>query len=395
MLQIYLFGALRLVADGAPQVWRAPPKTLPLFAYLLLHRRQTLKRQRLAFTFWPDESEDAARSNLRRHLHDLRRALPAPPPTTPWLLTEADAVQWNPSAPFWLDVAEFECLSAAPATLAAAVPLYTGDLLPELYDDWIFFERERLQERFFTILAQLAARNEAQGDYQAAIGYAGHILRRDPLREETSRWLMALHYRAGDRNAALQEYRRLERCLQTELDLPPLPETKALYEAIASGETLTGTRAGESEQAWSPPHNLPAQVAAFVGREEELTALEALLDPAHGRPPLPPPHPHRGRRQQQDYHEMDKRRGICLCLAGLAGVAAETGRPELAARLLAAVSVHLTPMGAHLMGPADQAEYDWHLATVRAALPQVIFEADWEAGREWTFELALAAGLEV
>ncbi|MBX7233923.1 MAG: hypothetical protein K1X65_06015 [Caldilineales bacterium] len=194
-------------------------------------------------------------------------------------------MQWNPSAPFWLDVAEFERLSAAPATLAAAVPLYTGDLLPELYDDWIFFERERLQERFFTILAQLAARSEAQGDYQAAIGYAGHILRRDPLREETSRWLMALHYRAGDRNAALQEYRRLERCLQTELDLPPLPETKALYEAIASGETLTGPWADESERAWSPPHNLPAQVAAFVGREEELTALETLLDPAHGRPP--------------------------------------------------------------------------------------------------------------
>ncbi|MBX7233924.1 MAG: hypothetical protein K1X65_06020 [Caldilineales bacterium] len=76
-------------------------------------------------------------------------------------------------------------------------------------------------------------------------------------------------------------------------------------------------------------------------------------------------------------------------------MAAETGRPELAARLLAAVSVHLTPMGAHLMGPADQAEYDWRLASVRAALDPADFERAWAAGRGWTFEQALAAGLEV
>ncbi len=287
MLQIYLFGALRLVAAGAPHAFRGLPKTLPLFAYLLLHRRQPFKRERLAFTFWPDESEDAARSNLRRHLHDLRRALPALPAMTPWLLTEVDTVQWNPAAPFWLDVAEFERLSAAPDTLAAAVPLYTGDLLPELYDDWIFFERERLQERFFTILERLTARSEAQGDYKAAIGYAGQILRRDPLREETARRLMALHYRAGDRSAALQEYRRLERDLRAELDLPPMPETTALYESITRGETLPGSdkRRGEAERPWSPPHNLPAQVTTFVGREAELEAMSDLLCPAAGRSP--------------------------------------------------------------------------------------------------------------
>ncbi|MBX7233922.1 MAG: hypothetical protein K1X65_06010 [Caldilineales bacterium] len=51
MLQIYLFGALRLLSEGAPHPFRGLPKTLPLFAYLLLHRRQPLKRQRLAFTF--------------------------------------------------------------------------------------------------------------------------------------------------------------------------------------------------------------------------------------------------------------------------------------------------------------------------------------------------------
>jgi hypothetical protein len=70
----------------------------------------------------------------------------------------------------------------------------------------------------------------------------------------------------------------------------------------------------------------------------------------------------------------------------LAGVAAQTGQAERAAQLLAAVGVHLKPLGAHLMGPADQAEYDWHLATARAALDADKFALAWEAGRSLAFE---------
>ncbi|MCW5860159.1 MAG: hypothetical protein KIS63_17825, partial [Caldilineales bacterium] len=286
MLQIYFFGALRLVADGAPQVWRAPPKTLPLFAYLLLHRRQPLKRDHLAFTFWPDEGEDAARGNLRRHLHELRRALPASS-AGPWLLAEGDVVQWNPAGPYWLDVSEFERFSAAPHTLALAVPLYTGDLLPELYDDWIFFERERLRETLFNCLERLTARCEAQGDFKTAIGYARHILHLDPLREETTRTLMALHYRGGDRHATIQEYRRLAQTLKTELEAPPMPETAALYEIITRGQPLPATsqQPEDRERAWAPPHNLPPQMTSFIGREEEIAALSDRLRSQPNRSP--------------------------------------------------------------------------------------------------------------
>lgn len=286
MLQIYLFGQLRVLVDGAAHAFRGLPQTLPLFAYLLLHRRQPLKRARLACTFWADESEEAARGNLRRHLHDLRRALP-PSPAGPWLLIEGDAVQWNPVAPYWLDVAEFERFSASPDTLAAAVPLYTGDLLPELYDDWSFFERERLRDLFFADLERLTARHAAQGDFPTAIGYTGQILRHDPLREAAACQLMALHYQAGDRSAALLEYRRIVRMLGDELAVPPMSETTAVYEAILRGEPLPGSSARpvEVERAWAPPHNLPAQLTSFIGREAELAALRALLCPADGRPP--------------------------------------------------------------------------------------------------------------
>lgn len=38
MLQIYLFGSLRLLYNDQPLKFAALPKTLPLFAYLLLNR---------------------------------------------------------------------------------------------------------------------------------------------------------------------------------------------------------------------------------------------------------------------------------------------------------------------------------------------------------------------
>jgi predicted ATPase/DNA-binding SARP family transcriptional activator len=281
MLRLYLFGHLRILADGAPHPLRGLPKSLPLLAYLLLHRKQALTRDRLAYTFWPDATEETARTNLRRHLHDLRKALPAPPPDTPWLLVDSDTVQWNRQAPFWLDVAEFERLSASPEGLAAAVTLYTGELLPEVYDDWIFFERERLRNLLFAGLERLTSHYQALGDYPRAAGYAAQILRHDPLHEETSRLIMALHYQAGDRSAALHEYRRIERLLAEELDLPPLPETQALYQAIVKGLPLaepSRPRAGPTPKIM-PPSTLPAQATPFIGRAEELAELQAWLCP--------------------------------------------------------------------------------------------------------------------
>lgn len=98
MLRIFLFGSLRLLVDGAPHRFRGLPKTLPLCAYLLLHRKQPINRERLAFVFWPDASEDLARANLRRHLYDLRRSLP-PPAGTDWPWSTARPSNGFPTHP--------------------------------------------------------------------------------------------------------------------------------------------------------------------------------------------------------------------------------------------------------------------------------------------------------
>jgi predicted ATPase/DNA-binding SARP family transcriptional activator len=263
--------------DGQVLKFSARPRTSPLLAYLLLQRSRPVERKSLSFILWPDESEAAARVNLRRHLYQLQHALPPAAAGLPWLLNESDTIQWNPAADFWLDIAEFERLSTSVETLAAAANLYRGDLLEDVYDDWLFYDRERLRSLYFTDLSQLIARRRTLRDYPAAIAYAQQLLKYDPLREDTLRQLLSLSYEAGDRGGALQIYKRFAQQLLEELGMDPMPETAAVYEAIIRNARLPGSdgervqvaddsRAGGDERR-------SALSLPFVGREREMEQL--------------------------------------------------------------------------------------------------------------------------
>ena len=270
MLKIFLFGHIHVQIDGLPLKLTAPPKTIPLWAYLLLKRSTPIPRDTLAYTLWPDEPDTAARANLRRHLHQLQRMLPDAPLDRPWLNITPEIVQWNPNAAAWLDVAEFEHFSAAKETLDSAVRIYVSDLLEDIDDDWLFFERERLRNLFVTDLIQLLQRSREQGDYVQAIAHADRLLVHDPLREDVVRQVMALQYESGNRAGALAEYARFERLLRQKLHAEPMPETRAWYETILRNAPLpNGAPPGTAKSIEiQKPARLP-----FVGRESELSRL--------------------------------------------------------------------------------------------------------------------------
>jgi predicted ATPase/DNA-binding SARP family transcriptional activator len=280
MLYIHIFGYLRLFDDDCPLQFNARPRTLPVWAYLLLNRARPVPRDTLAYLLWPDVPEATAQANLRRHLYGLRHVLPDPPDGEPWLLQQPGTVQWNPAADCWLDVAEFERLSASPDRLARAVALYTGDLLPQVYDDWILFDRERLRNLYLADLQQLVAQSHVRGDLPQAITYAQQLLGHDPLQEDIARELIALRYQAGDRAGALHTYQNFAARLQGELSTAPMSETTALYEAVLQNVPLPspGPPTIPGPGASRPcPHNLPAFLNPFFGREAELRAMHELF----------------------------------------------------------------------------------------------------------------------
>ena len=149
---------------------------------------------------------------------------------------------------------EFEAALRDPERVDEAIALYGGDLLAEIYDDWVTSERERLRSLCLDALATLARTRRAERDFSRSLAAAAHLLTLDPWREDIVRLAMSVRYESGDAAGALAEYARFARKLGEEMGVAPMPETVALREAIVRNEALPGAiaapRSSESS-AWA------------------------------------------------------------------------------------------------------------------------------------------------
>jgi len=93
-------------------------------------------------------------------------------------------------------------------------------------------ERDRLRQLFLATLQQLINVLEQKRDYRAAIRASQHLLRYDPLHEETYRRLMRFHAVNGDRSSALRVYHVCTSVLERELNIEPGRATRQVYERL-------------------------------------------------------------------------------------------------------------------------------------------------------------------
>ena len=263
-LDVRLLGRPRFALSGVALTFAGFPRLPLLFAYLLLNS-EAHRRDRLAFTLWPDDTEETARANLRRHLHALATFLPKTP--EPWILVTPAFLQWNPAAKLHFDVAEFQRLSASEESLAEAVELYEGDLLDGFDEEWI--ERPRSEYRNLQLrnLALLARAHRERSEFAAAISTIRQTLAIDPWREDALRELLTVRSESGDRAGALAEYRAFVERLRDEIGAEPAAETRELYEQLQKPR-LQVTRAST---------NLAAEPSRFIGRSSEVESLQTLL----------------------------------------------------------------------------------------------------------------------
>ncbi|MEZ4727603.1 MAG: BTAD domain-containing putative transcriptional regulator [Caldilineaceae bacterium] len=240
-LRICLLGDFRLTYGCEPSADLQTVNTARLQAllgYLLLHASAPQSRAHLAFLFWPDTSEAQALTNLRNLLYKLRHALPKP---EQFLLIDSHTVQWRPAAPYMLDVAQFEQAVVQATTRSAlekAIELYSGELLPSCYDDWILPERERLRQLALDALERLMTLLETHRDYGAAIRYGQRLRQLEPLNEALYRRLMELYAANGDRAGALHTYQQCVAMLAEEFAAEPAPATQELYQRLQSALPL-------------------------------------------------------------------------------------------------------------------------------------------------------------
>ncbi len=267
VLSVALLGPPQFRFDGRELRLAIPRNALRVMAYLLLNEGLHA-RERVATALWPDDDESGGRTNLRRHLHLVQRALPATP--RPWLECDAAMVGWNPGAPVALDVTAFERGCTSPAQIESAIALYRADLLADWDDEWLVPVRDRVRAAYERALETLVQRARDAGDADRGVAALERVRVADPWREDALRALVTLRAQRGDRAGALAEYAAFAERLRNELDVEPMAETRALYESVRDRETPAAVASAGAAERPCVPDELP-----FVGRCAEKSSLRA------------------------------------------------------------------------------------------------------------------------
>ncbi|WP_082594156.1 alpha/beta hydrolase [Phycicoccus sp. Soil802] len=210
----------RAVIAGA----RGRRDPIRLAEYLALAPGRRAHREVVVEALWPDASLDSVGNRLHTAAHYLRRAIGIPESVTftagtvslfPGDLVdvEVDAVVFERLARTALDP------QSSPEERAScaerALDLYQGDLLPhELYEDWAFHHRQRLQLRHHELLR--------------SSGRFAELVALDPVDEEARVALMRELLDAGDRAGVLRHFTALTDALERELGIGPSAEASAV-----------------------------------------------------------------------------------------------------------------------------------------------------------------------
>jgi DNA-binding SARP family transcriptional activator len=184
-------------------------------------------RIKIAGTLWADRPDERAAANLRTALWRARRI------DEGLVTTRAGYLALGPEVRIDLT----DAVDRAKRVVAdpdhcdpdqAPAVFVVDDLLPEWYDDWIIFERERLRQLLLHSLEILSLRLSALGRHALAIEAGLAAVAAEPLRESAQRVLIAAHLDEGNMAEAVRQYDRFARLLDDALGIAPSETLRAL-----------------------------------------------------------------------------------------------------------------------------------------------------------------------
>ncbi len=177
----------------------------------------------------------------------------------------------------WLDATELAGLTremesrrqagqvmGAVAAARVALSLIRGAGPQQVPGEWAQLRRAELERLVSRARLVAAAALLEAGDWVAAADAASAAVERDPYDEAALRILLRAYVMGGRVAGALAIYAGARQRMADELGTDPSPETVALYTAILRGELAV------------PARPSPAVTSGVVGRDEELSSLEAI-----------------------------------------------------------------------------------------------------------------------
>lgn len=243
-----------------------------------------MDRDWLAGTLWPESGQTQALAGLRQSLSDLRSAMG----DDSWRLVSAQHTLRLDLDGMDADVTEFDrCIQEnSPASLDRAVTLYSGPLLQDCDEEWVFLERERRAQSYLSALETLASFELEAGETNRALSRLRVAAANSPYSESVHRALMKSLAASGDYGAVTLVYRELRLRLRQELNTAPATETSALFEelrarakqglpnTVSASPTSPGRQPSLTEESLLiPERRIPRPLTGLIGRAKEADAV--------------------------------------------------------------------------------------------------------------------------
>ena len=294
-LEIRLLGPFEVLAGGTPADVGGS-KRQALLAMLALRQGRMVDVDALVDGLWGEELPAAPRNALHHHIARLRAALGeesivGSPDGYALKDARVDAVRFEELLAETRAALRDGDVSAAADAVASALALWRGPALQGLTGTaWFSAEARRLEALRVDALEEHFEVALALGEHRELTPALRSALADNPFRERLWGQLMLALYRSGRQADALETFQEARRVLADELGLEPGPELRRLQEAILAHDPAIAAVPVDRRRRG----NLPAPSTSFVGREEELGQVAALLRRA------PPRDAHRAARRRQE-----------------------------------------------------------------------------------------------
>ncbi|MFF4604372.1 BTAD domain-containing putative transcriptional regulator [Streptomyces sp. NPDC001339] len=289
-LEFGVLGPLRVTLGGR-EVAIAGPRQRTVLAMLLLAPGQVVSVDRLVDVVWDGCPPATARTQIAISVARLRKAFKAMGYDNDVIVTAHPGYLLR-TACCRIDSVDFAA-AVGQAQVAArdgrandaevgyrrALGLWRGPALEGVAGQLVEDEAARLEERRYAAQDEWTALRLELGHHQELIPELHETVLAHPLRERPRGQLMLAQYRAGRRAEALKVFQDGRRQFTEALGIEPGSELRRLQSAILRDDPdlLPRDGVGQADDEHVVPAQLPFPPRIFVGRQEELAALDALL----------------------------------------------------------------------------------------------------------------------
>jgi DNA-binding SARP family transcriptional activator len=272
-----------------------------VLAMLLLEPGRVVSVERLVTALWDTLPPESARNGVQRQIYKLRQLL------SRWsqieLTTLTGGYRLKVESPECVDLHMFRAMvreargseaAVARKLLRSGLDLWQGTALADISSSWLADTvAPALHEERLIALEELAALDLRHGRAAEVINTLSAVVPEHPLRESLLHLMLSAMHQGGRRVDALTMFRRVRQQFVDQLGIEPGERLRRLHLAILNDEGGAGERRpaehpAAEHRAAARPRTLPPDTEYFVGRDAEMSALDALVpESADGQPGSP------------------------------------------------------------------------------------------------------------